>query len=127
MTSIVLAGCADVDFIAYEGTQAKWGVSRGALVDRRFDLPVYHGKPPRPYQLLGVVNVSGALGFTDQDRPALKRAVAEAKRHGGDALILIRKGTATAGATTQARPEDGSFGADDIRDGYVQAYAIKWR
>lgn len=71
-------GYADVEYLSYEGSQQNWAIAPGAIVDRRFKLPVYHGPPPRLYVVRGTINVSGAGGFT-QVESATRDAIAEAR------------------------------------------------
>lgn len=83
-----LLGCASADFTPYSGAQ-NWPVSGGAFVDRKYDVPVYHGNPDRPYKVVGYLSADTA--------PVRRFAVVafmarRAKELGGDALILLSKG-----------------------------------
>jgi hypothetical protein len=118
-------GIADVDFVPYEGSQAGWKTSPGAMVDRRYRLPVYHGWPPKPYVVIGKISVSGAGGFT-QTESAVRDAVATAQKHGSQAVIMLDQGKTSEGGWISGSPQYG-FNVTRHTRGYAQVLAIKWR
>jgi hypothetical protein len=56
---VMLAGCTTSNFTLYEGAQ-NWPVSQGALVDRKFAVPVYYGPPSQPYIVMGSLDIGNA-------------------------------------------------------------------
>ncbi len=119
----LLSGCGGVEFVQYEGRQQDWAVSPGGFVDRtKYELPVYHGPPPRAYIVLGEIN-SGAGTSGDED--AVSDAVDEAKKHGADAVILMERSTSSVGSTIM--PVGYGFISKNITRGNARVIAIKWR
>jgi hypothetical protein len=84
----LFAGCATADFTPYSGSQQDWPVAPGAFVETKYDVPVYHGTPDRPYQVMGYLSADTA--------PVRRFAIVafmarRAKELRGDALILTSK------------------------------------
>ena len=86
----LLTGCATTDFMPYTGAQQKWPTASGALVSTKYAIPVYRGLPDRPYIILGEVAASHGQTWlwTDAESEAMEAAANEAKKRGGDAIIL---------------------------------------
>ncbi len=124
MTGLLVGGCADVEYLPYEGVQQNWAIAPGAIVDRRFEIPVYHGSPPQPYIVIGKITVSGGRG-RDAAVDATEDAIAEAKDRGADAVMLIERGTDVVGSTIA--PIGSGFVASNVISGHAEVYAIKWR
>lgn len=90
----LLTGCATADFTPYSGAQS-WPVAQGAFVETKYDVPVYHGTPDRPYRVLGLLSADTA--------PVRQFAVVafmarRTRELGGDALILLDKRKTYAGS-----------------------------
>lgn len=125
ITAILLAGCADVEFVPYQGSQQNWAVAPGALVDSKYGLPMYRGAPPRPYVVMGMIDVSGARGYTPE-ASAVEDAVHDARSRGADAVILLDRGADFSGSTT-IMPMGYGYTARSHREGHARVIAIKWR
>lgn len=95
IAALLLEGCATADFTPYSGNQQNWPVASGAFVDTKYDVPVYHGSPDRPYRVVGYLSADTA--------PVRRFAVVafmarRAHEVGGDALILLSKGAVYSGS-----------------------------
>ena len=90
----LLTSCTTTNFTPYEGTQ-NWPVSQGALVDRKYALPVYYGPPPQPYTVMGLLELGNATAGTEVGGAANK-----AKAMGADAIIVISHGVSQVGTYT---------------------------
>ena len=90
-TAGLLASCTTSNFTPYEGAQ-NWPVSQGALVDRKYAVPVYYGPPPQPYIVMGSLDVGNTTAGTEVGAAANK-----AKQLGADAIIVMRHGTSQVG------------------------------
>jgi len=108
ITAGLLASCTTSNFTPYEGAQ-NWPVSQGALVDRKYAVPVYYGPPPQPYIVMGLLQLGNATAGTEVGAAANK-----AKEMGADAIILISHGTSQTGTITNAY----------VAGNTVQAYSI---
>src|SRR5437762_6170065 len=91
---IMLTGCTTSNFTPYEGAQ-NWPVSQGALVDRKYAVPVYYGPPPQPYSVMGLLELGNATAGTEVGGAANK-----AKAMGADAIIVISHGVSQVGTYT---------------------------
>jgi hypothetical protein len=87
----MLIGCTTSNFTPYEGAQ-NWPVSQGALVDRKYAVPVYYGPPPRPYLVMGSLDIGNATAGSE-----VKGAAEKAKELGADAIIVLSHGSSYAG------------------------------
>lgn len=86
--TLAIAGCATVNYQPYEGNAVRpGGVGGTKLVVEGVDF-WSNGTPPRPYVILGVVD--GAYEHGGDATAAIRSKVAaEAKKRGGDAVILM--------------------------------------
>src|SRR5207247_11377642 len=91
ITAGLLASCTTSNFTPYEGAQ-NWPVSQGALVDRKYAVPVYYGPPPQPYIVMGLLELGNATAGTEVGGAANK-----AKAMGADAIIVLSHGSSYAG------------------------------
>jgi hypothetical protein len=91
MAAGLLISCTTSNFTPYEGAQ-NWPVSQGALVDRKYAVPVYYGPPAQPYIVMGSLDVGNATAGTEVGAAANK-----AKQLGADAIIVMRHGTSQVG------------------------------
>jgi hypothetical protein len=87
---LLLGGCATADFTPYRGAQQEWPVAAGAFVETKYEVPVYHGAPDRPYRVLGYLTADTApvRRFAGGVASFMAR---RAQELGGDALILLDK------------------------------------
>jgi hypothetical protein len=95
----LVVGCASAPkFVPYAGDQIEWKTGSGSLVETVNGMPVHHGVPHRPWDLLGTLEMDGTA-----DVGTLKRAVAECRKHGGTALILHQVDSEITGTQTFGR------------------------
>src|SRR5205809_6181128 len=96
VTADLLTSCTISNFTSHEGAQ-NWPVSQGALVDRKYAVPVYYGPPPQPYIVMGLLELGNATAGTE-----VGAAANQAKQMGADAIILISHGTSQTATITNA-------------------------
>jgi hypothetical protein len=63
-------------------------------MDTKFSVPVYYGPPPRPYIVIGYLEATTA---PIRRRGVVSFSARRAKEMGGDAIIVLTKGTEYAG------------------------------
>ena len=110
----VLTGCANVDFMPYTGAQQNWPTASGAVISTKYAVPVYRGLPPRPYVVLGEVAAEHGQtwAWSDAESEALESAADEAKKRGGDAIIVQGSKSEYAGSVSMANAfANGNFNA----------------
>lgn len=123
----LLTSCATSKFTPYEGAQ-NWPVSQGALVDRKYAVPVYYGPPPQPYVVMGSLGIGNATAGSE-----VGAAANEAKRLGADAIIVIHSGSSYAGtyttgsATAYGSTAYGTSMSIPIVRGEALVAVIRWR
>lgn len=96
VTAGLLTSCTTTNFTPYEGAQ-NWPMSQGALVDRKYAVPVYYGPPSQPYIVMGVLELGNATAGTEVGAAANK-----AKQRGADAIIVISHRTSQVGTYSSA-------------------------
>jgi len=82
--ALVVSSCAVGDFKEYSGQQQNWPVSKGVFVKNEYVLPVYYGYPPRPYRVIGYLDVKTAR---IRHNGVISFAARRAKELGADAII----------------------------------------
>ena len=115
---ITLTGCEGMKFAKYTGEQRAWPTG-SSFTDGVFDVPVYRGWPEKPYDVLGFIQFSNPS--TDWNQGDVKQACRQAKQAGGDAIILMPKGTDPSPTTVATRQHLG------IRDSQSAAMVVKWK
>lgn len=86
----LILGCTTTKFLPYAGEQQDWATAPGALAEEVDGVPIFHGLPPKPYEIIG----SLALERKNWMAPTtLSKAAAEAKERGADAVIMLDQGT----------------------------------
>lgn len=86
LAALFLSSCASVTYTPYEGRSNQYQGSDGTFVNRQYALPIYHGAPPRPFKVVGLINTSDRqMSIEGNDHAAVRAARANA----ADALILI--------------------------------------
>jgi hypothetical protein len=93
-SAAILISCTTTNFTPYEGSQ-NWPMSQGAMVDRKYSLPVYYGYPPRPYKVVGMLELGNATAGSEVGGAANK-----AKDMGADAIIVLSHGVSQVGSYT---------------------------
>lgn len=81
-----LGGCTHTAFKQYTGSQQNWPRAAGAYVDTGYDVPVFYGPPPRPYDVIGYLD---AEAWPATDRKVLAAAARRAKTLDADAIVLV--------------------------------------
>jgi hypothetical protein len=134
LSTALLCGCANTEFIAYSGAQQKWPTAPGAMVSAKLAVPVYYGLPPRPYTVLGEIATSKGQtwAWSDVQSEAMAQAADEAKKRGADAIIVIRRDASVSGyystgsATVVGNTAIGSGVTMPLQTGHVRVTAIKF-
>ena len=116
MTAGLLTSCTTSNFTPYEGTQ-NWPVSQGALVDRKYAVPVYYGPPPQPYIVMGSLDIGNATAGTE-----VGAAASKAKQLGADAIIVISHGTSQVG--TYSTGSATAYGAGNTATAYGSGISV---
>lgn len=93
--ALCLTSCAYVDYRAYEGAPVAPDPSAGTFVSRDYGLPIYDGRPPRAFQVIGLIESSERNMVPEGTDHA---AVRVAKSKGADALIKIDRRSQYAGS-----------------------------
>jgi hypothetical protein len=75
-----LCGCATTNYLPYTGEQQDWPISPGTFTSTYDGVTIYHGLPPKPYDVLGKVVVEDS-----SDRSLCWQA----KSHSADAVIIV--------------------------------------
>jgi hypothetical protein len=112
----LLTSCTTSNFTSYEGAQ-NWPVSQGALVDRKYALPVYYGPPPQPYTVMGLLELGNATAGTEVGGAANK-----AKAMGADAIIVLSHGSNYAG--TYSTGSATAYGAGNTATAYGTSISV---
>jgi hypothetical protein len=92
----LLTSCTTSNFTPYEGAQ-NWPLSQGALVDRKYAVPVYYGPPPQPYTVMGSLEIGNATAGTEVGAAAI-----QAKKLGADAIVVLKHGSSQIGTYSTA-------------------------
>lgn len=90
IVAAILAGCTTTKFLPYSGQQQDWPTAPGSLTEERDGIPVFHGLPPRKYDVLGQLDVEQMHLIAPS---TLGKAAAETKRRGGDAVVVLSEGS----------------------------------
>jgi hypothetical protein len=83
LSVVLLTGCTHSTYTPYVGAQQDWRTAPGGFAETIEGMPVYHGLPPVPYDIVGAVELDGY----ELSHP-LRKAVEEARAHGGNAVIV---------------------------------------
>jgi hypothetical protein len=131
LSAALLTSCTTTNFTPYEGAQ-NWPVSQGALVDRKYAVPVYYGPPPQRYTVMGMLELGNARTAND----AVGAAANKAKSMGADAIIVISHGdnqvgtysfgNATAYGTGYGAHAYGTSISVPITAGEAKVAIIRW-
>src|SRR5207244_10204293 len=116
MTAGLLTSCTTSNFTPYEGAQ-NWPVLQGALVDRKYAVPVYYGPPPQPYVVMGSLDIGNTTAGTEVGAAANK-----AKQLGADAIIVISHGTSQVG--TYSTGSATAYGAGNTATAYGSGISV---
>lgn len=118
VAAALLSGCASSEFTPYEGSQTQWRVGEGAMVDRKYAVPVYYGPPPKPYVVMGML----ATGNTRTASGNLASAADKARTLGGDAIIVMHQGTSSRGTYNTATAT--VVGTGNTATGYASGISV---
>lgn len=115
---LTLTGCEGMKYAPYGGPQSSWPTGT-SLTDGVYDVPVYRGWPEKPYDVLGFIQFDNPN--IDWNRGDAMAAAAEAKKAGGDAMILIAKGNDPSPTIASTRQQLG------LDAGRTVGVVIKWK
>ena len=115
---ITLTGCEGMKFAKYQGEQRAWPTGT-SFTDGVFAVPVYRGWPEKSYEVLGFVKFSNSN--IDWNQGDLKQAAGEAKKAGGDAIILMPKGVDPSPTAVATREQLGIGASQTV------ALVVKWK
>jgi hypothetical protein len=87
---VLVTACTTTRFLPYTGAQSDWPTAAGALAEERDGMPVYHGLPPKPYDILGRLELERLNRLAPN---TLTKAVSEARKRGGDAVMVVEEGS----------------------------------
>jgi hypothetical protein len=113
-----LLGCGSMNFTKYAGDQTAWPAG-SSFSDKVYAVPVFRGWPERPYEVLGVVQFNNPN--IDWNEGDVKQAAGQAKAAGGEAIILMPKGTESSPTSAALRTRLG------ITGGQTVAVVLKWK
>ena len=116
VTADLLTSCTISNFTSHEGAQ-NWPVSQGALVDRKYAVPVYYGPPPQPYIVMGSLTIGNATAGSE-----VQGAASEAKKLGADAIIVLPHGSRYAG--TYSTGSATAYGAGNTASAYGTGISV---
>jgi hypothetical protein len=116
VTAGLLTSCATSNFTPYEGAQ-NWPVSQGALVDRKYAVPVYYGAPSQRYIVMGSLEIGNATAGSE-----VEAAADQAKKLGADAIIVISHGSRYAGTVSTGRAT--AYGAGNTATAYGTGISV---
>ena len=116
VTAGLLTSCTTTNFTPYEGGQ-NWPISQGALVDRKYAVPVYYGPPSQPYIVMGLLDLGNATAGTEVGAAANK-----AKQLGADAIIVLRHGSSYVG--TYSTGSATAYGAGNTATAYGTGISV---
>jgi hypothetical protein len=91
--AVLLSGCAFPTWSPYSGVQKDWPTSDGAFTSPGTAIPVFDGLPPKPYTVLGRLDIWTANALVN----LRQRAASAAKSQGADAVLIDREGSFVAG------------------------------
>lgn len=116
---LLVTGCvAPARFLPYVGEQQNWPISPGTYAKAIMGIQVYSGPPSKPYIVLGRVSASGRAQHA---RGIMRGMVEEAKRHGGQAIIIEHEQTFSTGSISTGGGSStyGSASATRLGDNVV--------
>src|SRR6266567_411028 len=90
LATIFVSGCAVADFKPYVGQQQNWPTAPGAIMDTKYAVPVYYGPPARAYTVIGYLDAATA---PIRRRGVISFSARRAKEMGGDAIVVLSKGS----------------------------------
>jgi hypothetical protein len=115
---LALTGCDTMSFTRYAGEPRAWPTG-SAFTDGTFDVPVYRGWPEKPYDVIGLVQFDNPN--VDWNRGDMIQAAKKARAAGGDAVILVPKGTDPSPTITESRKQLGITGTHTV------GVVVKWK
>lgn len=115
---LLVTGCETMGFTKYSGAQRSWPGGT-AFNTGDYAIPVYAGWPEKPYEVLGFVQFDQA--GVDWNRGDIKQAAVKARDAGGDALILMPKGSDPSPTVSETRQQLGITGSETV------GMVVKWK
>ncbi|MGA9778787.1 MAG: hypothetical protein ACLPRE_11805 [Limisphaerales bacterium] len=127
---LFFAGCATSNYVAYVGQQQAWPTAPGAFANAYDGVTIYHGFPPKPYDVLGRLVIENA---TDHSLAWAGKA------HGADAIIVMDTRSVDGGSMTFGGQTSTYFVGNSlqtyssptynvpVRRVFVTAWAIKFQ
>lgn len=120
-TSILLTGCASVDFMQYSD-QEKVVVGSGGTFRTYDDMEIWQsGAPKKPFHILGVINASITDGI-GADTMMNSAVVSEARKQGADAIIVVSAHTQSGAPVTINQQDPYAEAENNDQWGYLNGY-----
>lgn len=89
VAAVFLTACTSTKFLPYQGAQQDWPTAPGAFAETFDGVSVYRGLPPKPYDVVGQLELERRTWMAPSVR---KKAAAVAREHGADAVIVLDEG-----------------------------------
>lgn len=134
LAALLLTACTSSKFRPYQGAQQEWPTSPGGFAETIEGIPVYDGLPPKPYDIVGQVQLERRTWLAPSTR---RKAALVAKEQGADGVVVLDEGTRLIGfhnsATGTISPTGNSLqysGSGNSQAQYAQTarvYLIKFR
>lgn len=116
--ALILTGCEVMTFARYSGEPRTWPTG-SSFSEAVYDVPVYRGWPEKPYDVLGLVQFDNPN--VDWNRGDIMQAAKKAREVGGDAIILVPRGTDPSPTMLDMRRQLGITGSHTV------AVVIRWK
>jgi hypothetical protein len=122
--AVAFTGCVNLRYSKYTGRDTSspygpWLEGSGTMTETRFAVPIYRGWPEKTYKVLGSLSHEDVNARWNDDFFAA--AAAEAKKHGGDAVIM-REGAEWGVSKIADLKPSGILGSS----GQTTALVIRW-
>ena len=113
---LLLTGCATSKYQPYLGQQQDWPVQKGAFATEKQGVKIYSTFPERPYDVLGMLDISGDVGALDQ------QIIWKVKKVAADAAVVLSDKTVHTGSVLT--PTTATTTGAARTTAYVNPYTI---
>lgn len=111
-----------VNFVAYQGPQLPWPTGdqpMPKIFDTKFDVVIYRGLPGKPYEIMGVIQITSGGKVT--------RRVSQAARAAGADAVLVCANDAFVKAGITAQPGMVLRGDKGNQLSSLTGFLIRWK